>query len=367
VERFAQADRAFAVTSSCWDRDPFLLGTPGGTVDLRTGRLRPAVQTEFITKQTAVPPAETQDCPLWLQFLQEATQGDKGLIRFLQQWSGYCLTGDIREHALLFVHGPGGNGKGVYLSTTADLMGDCATTADMEAFTASKNDRHPTDLAGLKGARMVRVSETEEGKAWAESRLKALTGGDKISARFMRQDFFEYQPQFKLFIIGNHKPVLRNVDEAAKRRINLAPFVFKPPVVDKVLGEKLKAERPGILRWMINGCLDWQKNGLIRPQVVLDATAAYFADQNTVGQWTDDCCVTLSARTSMGTIADTCGNLFASWQAWAKARGEEPGTSTQFFNTLETLGFARIRDKHGIRGRGFLGIRVIHAGREDDR
>jgi putative DNA primase/helicase len=358
VERFAEADRAFAVTSECWDRDPFLLGTPGGTVDLRTGRLRPAVAMEFITKQTAVAPADAEDCPLWLKFLSETTRSDAELIRFLKQWSGYCLTGDIREQALLFVYGPGGNGKGVYLSATADIMGDYCKTADMDAFTASKSDRHPTDLAGLKGARMVRVSETDEGRAWAENRIKQLTGGDVISARFMRQDFFEYLPQFKLFIIGNHKPVLRNVDAAAKRRFNIAPFIHTPPVVDKALGEKLRAEWPGILRWMINGCLDWQQHGLVRPKAVQEATDEYFADQNTVAQWIEDCCETDQF------FADTSSSLFGSWQNWAKAQGEDPGSSKRFSHFLELLGYRRIKNSDGIRGRGFKGIKVSIKGPE---
>ena len=233
VERFAQADRAFAVTSAIWDRDPMLLGTPGGVVDLRTGELRPAAQGDFITKLTAVAPAETADCPLWLQFLKEATGDDEKLIRFLQQWAGYCLTGDTREHALLFVYGPGGNGKSVWLNTIAGILADYAKNAAMETFTASQNDRHPTDLAMLKGARMVCASETEEGRAWAEVRIKQLTGGDTISARFMRQDFFEFRPQFKLTVIGNHKPLLRNVDDAAKRRFNVVPFTRKPAKPDK--------------------------------------------------------------------------------------------------------------------------------------
>ncbi|MGH7058698.1 MAG: phage/plasmid primase, P4 family, partial [Acetobacteraceae bacterium] len=246
VERFARADRAFAVTAATWDRDPFLLGTPAGTVDLRTGRLRSPMQTDFVSKSTAVAPADRADCPRWRQFLEDATRGDAGFVGFLRQWCGYCLAGDIREHALLFIFGPGGNGKTVLLNTVSTILGDYAATAAMDTFTASQGDRHPTDLAMLRGARLVSVSETEEGRSWAETRIKALTGGDAISARFMRQDFFTFKPTFKITVIGNHKPILRNVDEAARRRFNLAPFVFKPTAPDKVLEEKLRAEHPAI-------------------------------------------------------------------------------------------------------------------------
>jgi putative DNA primase/helicase len=355
VERFAQADRAFAVTSEIWDRDPFLLGTPGGTVDLRTGHLRPAQQSDFITKITAVTPAETPDCPLWLKFLREATGGDQEMIRFLQQWLGYTLTGDIREHALLFVYGTRGNGKGVLLNTIAGILADYCRTAPMEAFTASGSDRHPTELAMLQGARMVCASETEEGRAWAESRIKQLTGGDRIAARFMRQDFFEYYPQFKLTIIGNNKPVLRNVNDAARRRFNIAAFIYKPPAPDKQLEQKLRAEWPAILRWLIDGCLDWQKNGLVRPKAVEATTQEYFAEQDTVRQWTEDCC---DITETPPHVSDTSASLFASWRAYASARGEEVGSHKRFGATLQRFGFQPVKDAPGMRGRWWRGIRV---------
>ncbi len=174
VERLAQAHRALAVTSEIWDSDPWLLGTPGGTVDLRTGVLRSARQEDFITKITAVAPAETPECPLWLKFLEEATNYDTQYIRFLGQWCGYSLTGDIREDALLFIFGPGKNGKTVYLNTQSGIMADYCTHAAMDTFTASHGDRHPTDLAMLRGARMVCAAETEQGRQWAEARIKQL-------------------------------------------------------------------------------------------------------------------------------------------------------------------------------------------------
>src|SRR6201993_1417127 len=143
----------------------------------------------------------------------------------------------------------------------------------MATFAASTNDKHPTDLAMRAGARLVTASETEEGRPWAEARIKALTGGDPISARFMRRDFFTYVPTFKLIVIGNHKPVLHNVDEAAKRRFNIVPFILKPATPDRELEQKLMQEAPAILQWMIEGCLDWLQNGLVPPQLVLEATA----------------------------------------------------------------------------------------------
>jgi putative DNA primase/helicase len=353
VERFAQSDRIFAVTSEIWDRDPFLLGTPAGTVDLRTGNLGPAVQSDYITKMTAVAPAETADCPQWLEFLDAATAHNTELIRFLQQWSGYSLTGDTREQELLAIFGPGGTGKSVLLNVLSGIISDYCRTAAMDTLMASQSDKHPTDLAALKGARMVCCSEVEEGRAWAEVRIKQLTGGDTITARFMRQDFFDYKPQFKLAVIGNHKPILRNVDEAARRRFDMVPFTHKPPVPDRKLESKLRVEWPAILRWMIDGCLDWQINGFVRPQVVLDATAGYFSEQDLVRQWIDDCCETGDLN-----IYDTSANLYQSWSEYALANGEKPGSGKSFAQALSERGCKSMKKVPGKRTRGWERIRV---------
>jgi putative DNA primase/helicase len=228
AERFCKSDPKFAVTSAHWDKDPMLLGTPGGTVDLRTGELRPSNQADGITKSTAVAPSPKAICPLWLRFLKEASGNDNEMVLFLQRWFGYALTGDTSEHQFVFVHGSGGNGKSVWLNTVAGIIGEYHRVAPIDTFTESGSERHPTDLAALRGARLVSATETEEGRAWAESKIKQMTGGDTIAARFMRQDFFEYRPQFKLTIVGNHKPRLRNVDDAIRRRINIVPFEHKP-------------------------------------------------------------------------------------------------------------------------------------------
>ena len=352
VERFAAADEALAVTAAAWDPDPWLLGTPGGVVELRTGCLRPAQRSDMLTKIAAVTPVPSIDCPNWLAFLADATGQDQELIRFLQRWFGYCLTGITNEHALLFVYGPGGNGKGVLLVTIAGILAAYAATAAMDTFAASQGDRHPTDLAMLRGARLVMTTETEEGRAWAEARIKALTGGDPITARFMRQDFFTFTPAFKLTISGNHKPALRNVDDAARRRFNVVPFVQKPTKPDPELPEKLKAEWPGILRWMIEGCLAWQRDGLARPQSVLDATAEYFAEQDVLAQWVEECC---ELDKQFGT---TSGELFGSWRTFALSRAEEPRNAKWFATMLERQGFRRGKDCQQFRGRGFLGLRV---------
>ena len=180
------------MTVDVWDKDPWLLNTPGGIVDLQTGKMLPHDPEQYITKITAVAPEG--DCPRWLRFLDEITGGNVELQQFLQRVAGYSLTGSTKEHALFFAYGTGGNGKGVFLNTLSAILADYAAVAPMESFIASNAERHPTDLAGLRGARLVTSQETEEGRRWAESKIKALTGGDPISARFMRQDFFTYHP-----------------------------------------------------------------------------------------------------------------------------------------------------------------------------
>ena len=250
--------------------------------------------------------------------------------------------------------GTGGNGKGVFLNTWHKILGGYSCIASMETFVASKSERHPTDLAMLRGARAVIAQETEEGQRWAESRIKALTGGDAISARFMRQDFFTFEPAFKLIIAGNHKPSLRNVDEAVRRRFNLVPFTVTIPKAerDPNLPEKLVAEWPGILAWAIEGCLEWQRIGLAPPPAVLDATEEYLADEDAIGRFLDERCATGDLF-----AIEEVQDLFASWRDWCATTGEYAGTVRRFSQNLEARHFAR--ERHPVsRRKAFRGIRL---------
>ncbi len=346
VERLAKADRRHAATPDAWDKDPWALNTPGGVVDLRTGQLRDHAPDDAFTKMTAVAPGGS--CPTWRAFLNQIASGDVELVRYLQRFIGYTLTGVIREHAFAFLWGPGGNGKSVLLGTVARMLGDYAATAMPDVFTVGRNDQHPTHLAALRGARMVLVTETEEGRPWAEARIKSLTGGDRISARVMRGDPFEFDPAFKLWIAGNHRPVLRNPDPAMRRRLHLIPMTFVPPKPDRTLPETLAGELPGLLAWAIQGNLDWQRIGLKPPQAVRDATADYFADQDLLAEWIADRCEPKSGATM------PAGRAFSDWKQWAIARGEEPGTEKRFSGALERH-FAKQRTN---TGRVFLGVRM---------
>lgn len=350
VMKLMESDARIAVEASALDADPWLLNTPSGVVDLRTGLLRPHDPALLLTKMTQVSVDRDSDCRRWKAFLHEATGGNPDLEAYLQRLAGYCLTGATDEHAVVFVYGPGGNGKSVCLNTLTHVLGDYATIAPMSTFVAARHERHPTEVAMLHGARLVTASETSEGR-WNEERLKSLSGGDPVTARFMRQDFFTFQPQFKLLLVGNRKPSLDTVDEAMRRRLQLVPFTVKPKNPDPYLTEKLQLEGPAILAWMVDGALAWQKQRLSPPELVLTATNEYFEDQDVIGRWLADDCE-LSA--AVWTLTQ---HLYWGWKEWSGDRGEDSGSLKRLSQRLADRGFQRRRD--GKTGRwGFVGIRL---------
>jgi putative DNA primase/helicase len=341
VIQLARADRKIAATVEQWDADPWSITTPGGTVDLTTGELHASHPETYSTKCTAVTPEPLSSCPIptWLRFLDRTFAGDVQLIAYVQRMLGYALTGSTREHALFFGYGTGANGKSVLISTVAGILGDYHRASPIETFTTSGGDRHPTELAALRGARLVTATETEEGRRWAESRLKALTGGDTISARFMRQDFFDFKPAFKLLVAGNHKPGLRAVDEAVRRRFNLIPFRVTIPKAERdgTLTERLQAEWPGILTWIIEGCLLWQERGLSPPAAVLEATDAYLDAEDEMGAWLRECCIENPLASA------PVKALYASWREWIEADGMKAPSCKAFSQALEARRFERCR------------------------
>jgi putative DNA primase/helicase len=227
----------------------------------------------------------------------------------------------------------------------------------MDTFAATKGDKHPTDLAGLMGARLVTASETQAGRSWDEQRIKAITGGDRMRARFMRQDFVEFQPRFKLILVGNHEPQIDNVDDAMRRRIHIIPFTFKPVEPDLKLPEKLEQEWPQILHWMIQGCLAWQNEGLEPPEVVLMRTKQYFDEENQPQRWLEDCC-------EIGKGDMSAADAYRSWSLWMSQQGERVGTQRDFTKSIRPLEseFGMEYGKVGPREkrvRGWKGVRLI--------
>jgi putative DNA primase/helicase len=249
----------------------------------------------------------------------------------------------------------------VFLNTLTAILADYAAVAPMETFIVTQGEHHPTDLAGLRGARLVASQETEQGRRWAENKVKALTGGDPITARVMRQDFFTYAPAFKLVIAGNHKPALSGVDEAIRRRFHLVPFTvtIAEGARDKNLPDKLRTEWPGILAWMIEGCLSWLDSGLNPPATVQAATATYLSEEDSLAQWVEECCIT--GKEQWGTGA----RLWDSWKAWAETNKEPPGTRKAFAEAMAAHGYTKDKSQ-GVRGYAGIDLRPGEYGRRAD-
>lgn len=340
VIKLVQARGEIAVRQDSLDADPWLLNTPSGAVDLRTGKMDLSSPEQLSTKLTAVGPDLEAGHPLWTRFLQEATGGDEELQDYLRRMIGYSLTGSTEEQVLVFVWGPGGNGKSVFLNVVRGIMGDYAKVAAMDAFTASKWDKHTTDLADLVGARLVTASETQADRAWDEQRVKQLSGGDPVKARFMRQDNFQFTPSFKLVFVGNHKPAIRDPDGAMRRRFHLVPFTTQPKTIDKQLGDKLRAEYPAILGWAIRGALEWKQKGLAAPAIVKEATEEYLEGEDAVGRW-------LAERTLPQEGATTsAAKLFENWREWCGINGEYAGSQKKLGQAIGRR-YRRAKDGNG--------------------
>lgn len=356
VERVAASDPAISAGAADWDTDSMLLNVQSGIIDLVTGEITAHDPAQMMTRLAGA--AVGRECPRWVRFLTEITGDDPDLVGYLQRFCGYCLTGSMTEQVFVFLHGQGANGKSVFLQVLTTILGSYATTAPLETFMAAHGDRHPTDLAGLRGARMVTVPETETGRAWAESRIKIITGGDPIKARFMHRDFFEFRPTFKLIIAGNHRPHLTGVGEAMRRRLHLVPFsvTIPPEQRDKTLTDTLLAERDGILGWILQGCLDWQRIGLAPPATVLEAARQYFDDEDLVGQWIAEQCVTGPEHRA------SSAELYTSWSAFAERYGIDKGTAKSLAEALQQKGYMRIRTQ---ATRGWQGIAVKRHSRDE--
>jgi P4 family phage/plasmid primase-like protien len=352
VRQLLRHDPRIAVPITAFDANPWLLSTPAGIVDLRTGELRPPDPNAMCSRITTVAPEFATPSPIWDKFLNDSTAGDIELQLYLQRLLGYGLTGLTDEDALAFVWGEGQNGKSTFLEVVTRIFGDYHERAAMETFLATTYDRHPTELAKLAGARLVTAAETQEGRRWDEQRVKELTGGDEVTARFMRENFFNFWPKFLLLFYGNHRPEIRNLDEAMRRRFHLVPFVHRVPdeLKDLHLAGKLKAEYPAILAWMIRGCIEWQRRELAPPSSVQLATAEYFADEDPVGRWIEERCETRSE------MAATMVDLFRSWEQWTNANGEYTGSAKRLSLVLAAKRFGRWREP-GTGRRGFTGLK----------
>jgi len=355
VMHIAQRHKKITMDINSWDADPWLLNTPNGTVNLKTGELRKHDPLDYMTKTTSTDVNFTEP-ELWLTFLHRITNGNSEHIAYLQKILGYSLVGLVKENRMWFFYGTGANGKSVLLNTAYHILGSYARWANSSTFMRTFGQQHPTELADLCGARLVMCGETSRNHQWDEERIKSITGGEPIKARFMRQDFFEYTPQFTVVLAGNHKPKLENVDEAVRRRFNLVPFDVTIPEKerDNELSTKLEAEFPQILGWMIQGCLKWQDQGLEAPDVVRNVTRDYLTQTDCMLSWLEEC-----AEFSKEAFT-TSSDLYRSFNTWTAENGEKPqsmrGFSMQLEDRARALGIEKIKT---AKSRGFKGIGLL--------
>jgi putative DNA primase/helicase len=316
----SRSDPKVALHHDVLNVDPMLINVLNGTINLRTGELQPHTQEALITKLASVAYDPSAKAPTWEAFLLRVMAGNTELVSFLQRAIGYGLTGCVHEHVLFFAYGNGANGKSTFLGTVHALLGDYAVAAPRGLLFRARNERHPTELASLHGRRFVTCSEIEEGQAFDESLTKDLTGGDPITARRMREDFWTFPPTHKLWLAGNHRPVVRGDDEGIWRRMRLIPFTVTIPEADRdtALPEKLRAELPGLLAWAVQGCLQWVRDGLRAPTLVRDATAAYRAENDVLGQFLRE-----RVRIDMSGMVSRA-ELRSTYEIWCREMGAEP-------------------------------------------
>lgn len=361
--KMLEADRRLLADAADFDPDPWDLNTPAGIVDLRTGAIRPHDPAALCTRCTAVAPAGDAERPRFDRFLAEVfaplSEADRAeTIRFVQASLGYCLTGDTAIHALYFWYGSGRNGKNTLGDLVRHCAGDYARKIPSNVLMASRfGERHPTEIAQLRGVRLAVSSEIEAGAYWDESRIKEVTGDDRLSARFMRQDFFEFPRTHKHLIFGNNKPRVRAVDAALRARMKLVGFGVDFEAAgraDPALPEALRAEAPGVLAWLIQGAAAVWTAGRRLPAcgVVAAATDEYLTDADTLGLWIDECC-----RADDPAAWTQSSALYASYAAWKRDRNEPPLTQTAWSPLVQQRGFRHHKKGGGLRG--FVGIQLL--------
>jgi putative DNA primase/helicase len=308
------------------DAAPWLLNVANGTIDLKTGELHPHRREDLLTKLAPVEFNPKAACPTWDRFLEEVFKGRRGLIDFVKRAVGYSLAGTVREHVLVICWGSGRNGKGTLVETIMGTLGDYAQTMRAESLLLTRGGGIPNDIAALKGARFVAASETGERCHLDEAKIKMLTGGDTLRARFLYSEEFQFSPSHQLWLATNHRPKITGTDKGIWSRIRLIPFeeCFEGKE-DTTLPVKLRAELPGILRWAVEGCLAWQNDGLGTSDEVRAASEGYRADMDVLGQFINDCC--LQAPEAKVPTSE----LFQAYLRWAEGAGErKPLSKTDF-------------------------------------
>lgn len=333
-----------------FDVDAMLLNVQNGIVDLSSGKLMPHDKNKLCSMMAGTRYDPTAHAPRWRSFIGEVTGENIDLMDYLQTLCGYLLTASVAEHCMAFLYGLGRNGKSVFLETLQSMMGDYACSAAPELVMASKHQGIPNDVARLRGIRAVFMNETEQGARFAESKLKQLTGGDTLNARFLREEFFDFKPTHKLVMRGNYQPTVNGTDDGIWSRIRLVPFTQSfLGREDRTLPDALRGELPGVLNWAIEGCLRWQREGLVTPAVVSDAVNDYRSESDTLGRFITDHC---EARPAFDVKSAA---FFKKYRQFCEDSGERWVSSKMLPHEMERRGFKQKRLASGVV---FLGIQI---------
>ncbi|HEX8289183.1 MAG TPA: phage/plasmid primase, P4 family [Pyrinomonadaceae bacterium] len=352
-DMLTMAESDLAIQESKFDRDKWLLNVSNGTIDLRTGKLRPHRREDFITKLIDIDYDLSAQYPKWLSFLNRIMDDNQDLISFLRRAIGYSLTGEVNERAVFVLFGNGANGKSVFAETVLSLLGDYSAVAPASAVMKKVNNSNTNDLAKLRGARFVSVNETDEGGRIDESVIKAISGNDKLTVRFLYGEFFEFIPEFKLWLRTNHKPTVRGTDEGIWDRLKLIPFAVRIPKHEQnnQLMKELQNELSGILNWAVEGCLEWQRDGLGVPQEVDQATNEYRKEQDTFSLFISQCCDFGEHKWA------STASLRKEYEKFCIENGEQPHLpGNAFSERLRALGCI---PKSARQGRGWSGIGLL--------
>jgi putative DNA primase/helicase len=353
--KLAQSEPAIADVGDSWDSDPFLFGVPNGVIDLHTGRLRDGRREDRVTKNAAVPFDPSATCPQWEQFILDLFGGDSDLAAFLHRAVGYSVSGDTTEQCLFLCYGPGSNGKSTFISTIHALLGDYAANMPFTAIEYHQRASIPNDIAALVGQRFVSSSETNDGTRLNEARIKTLTGCDPITARFLQQEFFTFNPVAKLWLCVNHEPVIRDDSHGFWRRIRAIPLLqtFTP---NRTFSAGLRCELAGILAWAVRGCLEWQRVGLNPPLQVINATAAYRRDNDVLGDFLESACRLCDDEDDHV----PAHALYQHYHEWAQSQGyshQELLSSTMFGRKVGR----RFKSFRNSKGKFYKGIRCVYS------
>jgi P4 family phage/plasmid primase-like protien len=335
----ARSQPEIAMNVSAFDNDPWLLNVANGTLDLRAGVLLPHNPTDLITKLTDVEYDPAATCPRFERFLSEVFPNDGDSIGLCQRYAGYNLTGSVREHIILFAYGDGRNGKSVLLNTLTRVMGSYAQTVAASELAHHDQEHHTTGLTDLAGKRMATSIETGQGKQFNEQLIKELSSADPITARRMHANFFTFQPTHKLWIASNHLPLITSTDDGIWKRFAILPFTQSfVGREDRTLEDDLARELPGVLAWMMRGCVEWQQGGLQIPQSVLEATDEHRHVQDHVGAFLEDMFI-MDGESSVAS-----NDIYAAYEYWCKTSGERhPWSMKRMAPELKKRGCAAVR------------------------